>query len=240
MNSKLVNILFKNTTYYNDSNSFGHFVLDTTIMNSINIPRIIDKKIAVNELKIIKRIFDKFRITFFLTHGSCLGAIREKDFIDYDSDIDIGCYKMDLDKIILAIQELKEKYKFKITKLSIDDESISMIKDNVIIDINLYKSDDNNWQSNKNKIFTIPNNFFAKLDKIVFLDLNISIPSNVNKYLEYQYGIDWETPIVDFYNPYKQKIELPIEKIMKNLIGRKLALIIAKNISYLIKKIRNS
>ena len=232
--------LFRNINYYISKNNFGNFVLDTNIMNNINIPRTIDKEIAHTELKTIKNVFDKFKIRFFLTHGTCLGAIREKDFIDYDSDIDIGCYKIDLDKIILAIQELKEKYSFKITKLSLDDESITIIKDNVVIDISLYKLEGNIWSANRHKVFIIPYHFLDKLEEIDFLGIKIKVPYNVERYLEYQYGKDWRIPIKDFYSSYRQKIELPIKNILKYIVGIKMASYIAKNISIIIKKIRKS
>jgi hypothetical protein len=238
LSSKLIQTLFQNVEFYQETDSFGHFVLDTKLMSGIQIPRIIDKNIAIEELKTIKKIFDKFNITFFLTHGTCLGAIREKNFIDYDSDIDIGAYKKDLDKLILALQELKEKYSFKITKLSTSDESIAMIRNNVIIDISLYKLKNDIWQSNKSKIFSIPDNFLNSLIKIEFCGLNINVPNNVEKYLEFQYGKDWKTPITDYYDPYKQKIELPVANFLKYFFGEKLASFLAQKIAHFIKKIR--
>ena len=239
MDSQLVNTLFKNRDYYKVNNSFGRFALDSEIMNNIHIPRVIDKNIALKELSIIQNVFNSFNIDFFLTHGSCLGAIREKDFIEYDSDIDIGCYKRDLKKITLALNSLREKYGFAITKLSIVDESIAIIKDNVIIDISLYRVENNIWKSNQNKIFETPFIFLDSLGEIDFLGIKINIPNNVEEYLKYQYGSDWRTPIKDFYNPYRQRIEIPITNTIKYLIGKKKAAFIGKRVSNYIKKVRN-
>jgi len=234
-NSKLISCLFVNKVFHHRSNNYGNFVLDTELMNNINIPRVIDKDVAFNELKILKYIFDRFNIVFFLTHGSCLGAVREKDFISHDHDLDIGCYKDDLDKIILAVHELEEEYKFKILKLSLDDESIAIIKNNVILDISLFKTDGVNWQSNKDKIFTIPYIFLETLNEIEFLGIKLNVPNNTKDYFIYQYGIDWDTSIRNFYCPYRKKIELPIKKLLSFIFGVKIALKIAQKVSKLVK-----
>ena len=232
--------LFKNTEYYKNNNSFGNFILDSFIMKNIKIPRTINRDLALDELSIINNIFMKYNIYLFLTHGSCLGAIREKNFIKYDSDIDIGCYKKDIEKIIDAIIELRDIYHFKITKLSLDDESIAIIRNNVIIDISLYKKDKLYWKANRHKIFEIPYKFLDNLYEIDFLGIKINVPCCVEEYLEYQYGKDWKIPIKDFYSPYRQKVELPIFNFSKYFIGKKLAKKLAKFISNIAKKIRKN
>ncbi len=235
---KLINILFKGRECHKDFDSelFGDFVLDTKIMQDFVIPRIIDKDIALTELKQVKDVFNELKIKLFLTHGSCLGAVREKDFINYDSDIDCGCYKDDLDGVILAVQMLRDKYNFKITKVSINDESIAIIKNNVIIDIDLYKVVGRNWQSNKTDILKIPYRFLERLEDVDFLGMKIKVPNNVEAYLKFQYGSDWRIPVKDFYNPYRLKIEQPVIKILKFIIGKKLAIGVAKKISNFAKK----
>lgn len=45
---------------------------------------------ALQDLKDVKTVFEKYNVPFFLTYGTCLGAIRDKDFIEHDDDIDLG------------------------------------------------------------------------------------------------------------------------------------------------------
>ncbi len=240
MYSKLVNILFRNRKYTKYSSRYAKGARDNLLYQEVLPPKSINQTIAIKELQIIENIFSKYKIIFFLTHGSCLGAIREKKFISHDYDIDIGCYKKDIDNIILAIKELRDKYNFKVTKLSLDDESITIIKDTVEIDINLYRLNNQYWKSNRHKVFEIPYEFFENLKKIDFLEMKIYVPCNVEDYLAYQYGKNWRTPIQDFHCPYRQKIELPLTSIFKYFVGKRNADFMAKKVSSLVKKIRKS
>ena len=241
MKSKLVDELFKDRAYYKDKKSrrYGRFVLDSEVMDGITIPRIIDIRVALKELTEIKEVFDKHNVDFFLTHGTCLGAIREKNFILHDSDIDIGCYKRDLDKVISAVQELRDAHGFRITKLSLRDESIAIIRDNVIIDLSLYKLVGKNWRANKGRDFIVPEVFFSSLDEIVFQGLSVKVPNSVIKYLEFQYG-DWQHPVKYDHDPYRERIEKPVTAILKYLVGRENASKIAKGISRTVRSVRGA
>jgi len=48
-----------------------------------------DKISAFKDLLLIKKLFKKYEIPFFLSYGTCLGAYRDGDFLPDDDDIDL-------------------------------------------------------------------------------------------------------------------------------------------------------
>ena len=48
-----------------------------------------DKELAISDLKLVKKVFDKFNTPFYLAYGTALGAYRDKDFLPGDEDIDL-------------------------------------------------------------------------------------------------------------------------------------------------------
>ena len=51
--------------------------------------KIINKEISARNLLDFKRVLDDAGITFLLSYGTLLGAVREGDFISHDEDIDL-------------------------------------------------------------------------------------------------------------------------------------------------------
>lgn len=71
-------------------------------------------KVLLEMLKDIDRICKKYDIKYFLTAGTCLGAIRHNGFIPWDDDADIAMMREDYEKLVAALQkELpNDKYYF--------------------------------------------------------------------------------------------------------------------------------
>ena len=68
-------------------------------------------KVEREILREFVRICEKHNLTYFLTGGSALGAVRHKGFIPWDDDIDVGMPRDDYERFIgLCADELKEAY----------------------------------------------------------------------------------------------------------------------------------
>ena len=74
------------------------------------------RKVQLIQLELakeVKRICEENGIDYYLTAGSCLGAVRHKGFIPWDDDLDIGMLRDQYEKFCqIAPQKLDSKYCF--------------------------------------------------------------------------------------------------------------------------------
>lgn len=69
--------------------------------------------VGIQILNEVVRICEKYKITYYFTGGTLLGAIRHKGFIPWDDDIDIAMPRKDFEFFKkLCLTELKEEYLF--------------------------------------------------------------------------------------------------------------------------------
>lgn len=67
-------------------------------------------KAQLDILKEVKRVCKKNDLRYYLCFGTCLGAVRHKGFIPWDSDIDIFMYASDVDKLLKLQNEFQKEY----------------------------------------------------------------------------------------------------------------------------------
>lgn len=155
---------------------------------------LMDQESAKANLADLKRVFDKHNIKFCLIFGTLLGAIRDKNFIPWDSDTDILCFREDYRKIDKALDEM-ESIGFYCPRRELPMLDHYLIRNGEKIDINWVLDNGHNellyadWIKWDKKFFQFP------LPTISFNGIEIAIPSNTKELLQLTYGDTWETPI---------------------------------------------
>jgi len=93
----------------NELSHRSHFLRELTDEESKGL-----KSVILSIYKDVAALCDKYGLTYMMSGGTCLGAIRHHGFIPWDDDLDIMMPRKDYDKLIQLLEagELGEKYEF--------------------------------------------------------------------------------------------------------------------------------
>lgn len=130
----------------------------------------IDKlhKKAINMLKDVKKVLDKYHLIYWIEDGTLLGYMRNKKIIPWDDEIDLGTYASEFPKIKDVCIDLKKKgyiAKFAYDRLKIwkKDWKIGYIN----IDLHLWRLVNGyyvcDYHEDKKTVFSL---FFRYLERI--------------------------------------------------------------------------
>ena len=169
---------------------------------------------GVEALRLIYEECRKENVDIWLDFGTLLGYFREKGFISYDIDLDLGAFYKDIDIFRKIKSRLMQKgfvysrkfeYADKIVEesysyhgLNIDivyydfDEETRDIGSILIVygmDMNKRPTDIRGY-TEKNKL--------GRLETVMFMNIPVQIPENTEEYLANYYGKDFMTPIPNF------------------------------------------
>ena len=154
-------------------------------------------KLRNEGLKEIKKFMDGLGVEFMLFDGVLLGAIREKNFIKWDWDVELAIRVEDIyDHVDTLLEETKNSG-FSIINIDLNYNNFKL---------NVFKYDTKYsilgfhqcGSLRKRKLYQYPEMFFENTEKIEFLGEKYNVPSPPQKYLTYQYGDDWEIPKQSF------------------------------------------
>jgi hypothetical protein len=156
-------------------------------------------------LKSLKKIIEITEGNCFLIYGTLLGAVRDKGFIPWDNDMDLGILEEDWkDEYLTAIEnsfgvkvyrwitdEIVHKSKIgNISHLSIQ------CPEHICFDIFTKGKGGYRYYSVEQEklIIRFPERFVKPLKTIDFYDIKVKVPKNAKKFLKWNYGENWIIP----------------------------------------------
>ncbi len=155
-----------------------------------------DMSVAERVLKEAKAVLDDFEVVFFLRHGTCLGAVRDGAFIDWDDDLDIGSiigvHGLTEDLIEPVVAEFRKRGFNAIVTNGDLGVSVEMSKLDTPLDWNCYRVVEGSiyqWPMVK-----IPVELHTDLKPIQFLGVPFNVPNPPEEYLRLKYGPEWMIP----------------------------------------------
>jgi len=144
-------------------------------------------------LKEVKEILCSLNIKFLLGGGVLLGAIRDKDFIKWDWDVELELYTEEvIDKVdIIKDNFSANNFEVKVVDVSYENFKINVIKYNSKYTLEgLHKK----GKYRVRKTFKYPAKYFVNTKKILFRGEFYMAPYPPEEFLAFTYG-DWRTPI---------------------------------------------
>ncbi len=187
-----------------------------------------DPQRLLKNMVIIRNILAKHDIPCWLHYGTCLGAIREHNFIAHDDDADMGIYGKDYEKFMSLLPELEEAGLINVPESDWNGrliqfinkpesgqdthrggaEQVDVFYETEIRILRIFKR----W--NLGGRISVPYRFFKTLDTTTFLGETFYIPHDAANLMKLLYGKTWQTPIANV--PSKNGITYQLKKIFRN------------------------
>jgi hypothetical protein len=185
----------------------------------------LDDQTKIDDLEIVKQVFDKFNVKFFVVYGTCLGFHRDGNFIQHDDDIDLAVVEPINLETRKAIGWLLYDLGFKTQEIMFnvfkrmevaeqgyngDEESGIIICERYAkFTIFFFKKEMCDIHGEEYvcipklgalRLISSPAKFYEKSDTIKINNKEYNVPHPVEDYLEYSY-IDWKDKLGRDHSP---------------------------------------
>ena len=166
----------------------------------------------------MKDLLDEKGICFWLIYGTLLGAVREKDFISYDFDVDIQTNEYDK---LLSIIPWLDEHGMKLIRVQ-PGYVYTFSMGSVYIDIYIAHKAPfpfNLWCYWLNGNI-VPKRLIMPLTEMEFLGKRFRVPAQPEKLMEFFYGKSWRTPIPGVHGQYDIYPVYLYRRYIKKWLGR--------------------
>ncbi len=176
----------------------------------------INKKIAKENLLLFKSLMDKQNISFGLIYGTLLGAIRENDFISHDEDIDLYMLEENKELFLEKLFYLR-KHGFEVARYD-KRGLLSIIRNGEYIDIYFFSKFKKGVRISSG--LCVEESYLTNTTYLNFMGTSFLAPKESIRFLEFEYGKSWKTPIpyTDFKVSSKKIMMFKIKEHFKYLL----------------------
>lgn len=186
----------------------------------------IDKKVALENLFDIADVLEKHSIRYGLIYGTLLGAFRDGDFIEWDTDVDLFVLDEDRQTFLRALFEFKEE---NLQVVRYVEDLISLMRDDDYVDLYFFSKSFFGKRVCGSDV--LDEKFFMDFQMIDFHGRKIPCLGWTEEFLVNVYGQDWQMPIPnkpadargkatklkDFLRPHIPKILLSYFRAFKSI-----------------------
>ena len=169
--------------------------INLTVDDKVRLRSDAELMIQNDGLIILKEILEKNKILYYLSSGTLLGAVRDKDFIRWDWDVQMYLLMENAYPLRHKISKSLLDRGFNIHKFIDSDDSLKwdLRKEGIIFELTAW-SRQGKWRHRKKKSMKVPAYLFEGEYSINFKGINYRTLNPPEEYLEFCYG-DWQTPI---------------------------------------------
>ncbi len=157
------------------------------------------RKTALENMVIARDVLARRGIAMFLSYGTLLGALRERDFIPHDDDVDVHIFERDKEAFLAAFPELESRG-LKLLKQAAATRRYAFVRGGEQIDFFLARETRKGGRRRAWDLegrVSIPARHLDQLESIDFLGENFSVPSDPYRVLRILYGRTWNVPIAN-------------------------------------------
>jgi len=139
----------------------------------------------------LAEILETTGVKYLLLDGALLGAVRDKAFIPWDWDVDIGIYAESAEGKVWKLLDRASDAGFRVKLVRFGYMRLDLEKNGAEFTLQFYYEEGSLRRAG---VIIHPREFFDATAEIDFLGRRYPCPKDKEKMLAHQYGLDWQIP----------------------------------------------